>query len=184
MNSRTHDPVQLDVEAFANDAAEFEGEWPASEFERLRDAMHADAAGEAAQPIRWRARGERRTVRGEPAQIWLHLQASVDAGLECQRCLQLVRTRVEVDRSLRFVAGEDTAAALDADSDEDVLALNRALDLRELIEDELLLALPLVPRHESCPQPLRVPDSVEALEDDAPHPFAALAALKGGTQPN
>jgi uncharacterized protein len=35
-----------------------------------------------------------------------------------------------------------------------VLALEPALDLKELVEDELLLALPLVPRHEVCPEPL------------------------------
>ena len=56
-------------------------------------------------------------------------------------------------------------------------ALTRALDLRELIEDELLLAMPLVPRHEVCPEPLPVRTD-EDMPDDAPNPFAALAALK------
>ena len=48
-----------------------------------------------------------------------------------------------------FVRGEDAAAELDAESDFDVLTLTRSLDLRELVEDELLLALPLVPRTSS-----------------------------------
>ncbi|MDP1159869.1 YceD family protein, partial [Klebsiella variicola] len=58
-------------------------------------------------------------------------------------------------------------------------ALPRHLDARELIEDELLLALPLVPRHANCPQPL--PGAGEQAEPEAeqrPNPFAALAALK------
>ena len=58
---------------------------------------------------------------------------------------------LHIEKALRFVHGEDAAAELDADSDDDVLASSRSLDLRALIEDELLLALPLVPRHEACP---------------------------------
>jgi len=71
---------------------------------------------------------------------------------------------------------------LDADSDVDVLALSRSVDLRELVEDELLLAMPLVPRHEVCPAPLLAPQAdvaFEEAEQDRPNPFAALAALKG-----
>ena len=64
------------------------------------------------------------------------------------------------------------------DSEDDVLALTRALDLRELVEDELLLALPIVPRHEVCPEPLPQPADDAAPAEPAPHPFAALAALK------
>jgi uncharacterized protein len=64
-----------------------------------------------------------------------------------------------------------------------VLALTRHLDALELVEDELLLSLPLVPRHEVCPQPLPV-TTAELPEDEdgdeeRPNPFAALAALKG-----
>ena len=60
-----------------------------------------------------------------------------------------------------------------------VLALTPALDLADLIEDELLLALPLVPRHDVCPAPLPVPDNADVPEEDEPvNPFAALAALK------
>ena len=67
------------------------------------------------------------------------------------------RCRWQVERRIRFVDGEDAGGALDADSDDDVLALTPALDLHELVEDELLLALPLVPRHEVCPSRCRAP---------------------------
>jgi uncharacterized protein len=84
----------------------------------------------------------------------LHLRADSAVGLACQRCLQRMVVPLGIDRRLFFVAGEDAAASLDAESDDDVLALEAFLDLRSLIEDELLLALPLVPRHEVCPEPL------------------------------
>jgi len=90
---------------------------------------------------------------------------------------------LRAERRIFFVDGEDAAAALDADSEDDVLALTPALDLLELVEDELLLALPLVPRHDVCPEPLprAFRDEAEFVED---HPFAALAALKQGSRPN
>jgi len=98
--------------------------------------------------------------------------------LECQRCLKAVAVPLATERSFLFVHGEDAAAQLDTDSEDDVLALTRALDLRELIEDELLLALPIVPRHEVCPVPLVAPVDDEGVVEEKPNPFAALAALK------
>jgi len=115
---------------------------------------------------------------GAAAQMWLHVGASTDLPLECQRCLKPVDVPLAIERSFLFVHGEDAAAQLDTDSEDDVLALTRTLDLRELIEDELLLALPIVPRHELCRVPLVAPaDEAEAVEEK-PNPFAALAALK------
>ena len=159
--------------AFAKEAGELSGEWPLSTLPRLAES--AVPGGQGVVP--WRARGERRVAHGGEAQVWLHLHASTRLSLQCQRCLQPVDEDVLVEREFLFVHGEDAAAQLDAESDDDVLALTRALDLRELVEDELLLALPLVPRHDVCPHPLPVALD-DAVIEEAPHPFAALAALK------
>ena len=62
-----------------------------------------------------------------------------------------------------------------------MLALERSFDVIELLEDELLLALPLVPRHEACPQPLpMVAEPVEEPAEERANPFAALEALRKG----
>ena len=57
---------------------------------------------------------------------------------------------------------------------------SRAFDLHALIEDELLLALPLVPRHDDCPSRCRAPapTPTRRAEERPQHPFAALAALR------
>lgn len=183
MKPRTTDPRRLDVEAFAKEHGELQGDWPLRSLDRLADAAHADARPGEADAARWSARGESRPVRGGEPQTWLHLAASTRLSLVCQRCLGPVDTPLDTTRSFLFVHGEDAAAQLDADSEDDVLALTRALDLRELVEDELLLALPLVPRHEACPEPLpMVPD--EGAAEAPPNPFAALAALKRSGPPN
>jgi uncharacterized protein len=177
MKPRSIDPRHLDVEAFAKEEGVLEGQWPLSSLERLADAAHADAKPGESDLVTWHVEGERRPVRGGLLQTWLHLEAHARLSLVCQRCLGPVEALVDAQRSFLFVAGEDAAAQLDADSEDDVLALTRALDLRELVEDELLLALPLVPRHEVCPHPLPVP-SADDVTEERPNPFAALASLK------
>jgi uncharacterized protein len=183
--TRPHDPRRIDVPAFAAEAAELSGTWPLVALQRLAEAGAPGAAEADAHGVVWHARGEARQPVGRPPQVWLHLAARAEPRLTCQRCLQPVACEVTLDTAIRFVPDEATAERLDAEFDYDVLASDRPLDLRELIEDELLLALPLVPRHEHCPEPLAV-DPAEALPAEAggepapAHPFAALSALKPG----
>ncbi len=157
MTPTTIDPRRLDVAALARQGASLDGQIALADLTRLADAAHADAPPGAGDVAPWRARGEQRPVRGGAPQTWLHLEADAALQLVCQRCLAPVAVALEVRRDFLFVEGEDAAAQLDADHEDDVLALPRWLDLIGLVEDELLLALPLVPRHERCPQPLPQP---------------------------
>jgi uncharacterized protein len=177
MTTREFDPQRLDVAAFAAAGAECAGEWALATFTRLRDTARPVRDRTAGGSVAWRARGERRVVRGGQGQVWLHLGATTAVVLECQRCLGPVDVPLAIERSFLFVHGEDAAAQLDADSDDDVLAMTRALDLQELVEDELLLALPLVPKHLQCPHPLPVPVD-DGQPEPAPNPFAVLETLK------
>lgn len=166
MRSTRHDPLRLDVAAFAAEGGLLEGDWPGASLDRLADLqVPPQDVGQA--DVHWRVQGERRLKAGSEAELWLTLSAQAPVWLTCQRCLQPMAVDLALDRRLRFVRGESQAEALDAESDDDVLALPRWLDLRELVEDELLLGLPLVPRHETCPQPLPVPIR---LDDDSDEP--------------
>lgn len=190
MKAREFKFRRLDVAAFAEEAGELSGEIPLPELERLSTDQHADASSQATAPVRWSARGEARARRAASPEVWLHLQADAEVTLECQRCLQPLAQPLHIDRWFRFAATEAEAADLDEDSDDDVLVLSRAFDLQELIEDELLLELPVVPRHDACPQPLTFSAATDDFDTAAPdgdgadtpaerpNPFAALAALK------
>lgn len=183
MKQKPLDPLRLDVAALAQRAEQLSGEWPLAALERLAGSAVHESPDFAASVVHWQLTGEARPVKGGAAEIWMHVAASAELPLTCQRCLGPVMTEVAVDRWLRFVADESQAAALDAELEDDVLELVRDLDARELIEDELLLELPLVPAHEDdCPEPLPVPeDGLEEAQGDpdpAEHPFAALARLK------
>jgi uncharacterized protein len=98
-----------------------------------------------------------------------------------------------VDMTYRVVATEEEAEEFPLDDDEaDVIVGSRQFDLVDLIEEELLLSLPLVPKHEVCPAvheslvsgvsgPTEEADeeSEEAGDEGKrPNPFAALEALK------
>ena len=180
MTEREFDPLRLDVAAFAKEAGELRGRWPLQQFDRVTEAAARETP--ITEELAWHVRGERRALRGGENQTWLHLSALGEVPLQCQRCLRPVVIEVQVERSFLFVHGEDAAAQIDNDIEEDVLPITRALDLRELIEDEVLLALPLVPRHDVCPTPLVAGGSEVPLQE-APSPFAVLAALKPGNAP-
>lgn len=175
--ARTFDPRRLDLAAFAEAGTTLEGEAPQSALTRLSQGTRP-ASDMAPPPVRWQAAGALRPVAGGASEVWLHLHAQAVVALDCQRCLQPLAETLEVDRRFRFAAGEDEAARLDEESEDDVLALSPAFDLLALIEDELILALPLVPRHAACPEPLPLAAPAVTAEAPAAHPFAALAALK------
>lgn len=183
MTARDFDPLSLDVAAFAKQGGALSGAWPLATLDRLCEEVHADAKPAASELLNWQVTGEARPRRGGEPEIRLHLVCDAKVGLVCQRCLQAVEVDVRVDRSFQFVSSEALAAEIDADSDEDVLALSRTLNLIELIEDELLLGLPLVPRHAACPQPLSAPADAEPFEERV-NPFAVLGDLKRKPLPN
>jgi uncharacterized protein len=131
--------------------------------------------------VKWSLLAEMRSAADGAEQPWLHLEGIAQLALVCQRCLGPVTVELQADRWFRFVADEETAAAEDDLSEEDVLVLEPRMDAWSLIEDELIMAIPLVPMHEVCPVPVPTSvaddDFVEA-QADKPHPFATLHAFK------
>ena len=175
-------PDRLDVRAFAQAGADLEANEPLSAFERLNAELPLGGGG-APTRVHWQAQGEMRLAAtgGAPA-VWLHLEADTHVPLTCQRCLGVVDTSLTVDRWFRFVADEAAAAAEDDDCEEDLLALEPRPSLHDVLEDELLMELPLVPMHDVCPVqvPMQATDPEVDAGDIEPrkNPFAALARLK------
>mgnify|MGYP006174735823 CR=1 FL=1 len=177
-------PDRLDVRAFAKAGAELQADDPLTRFERLAGEAHADDGHPVQGSVVWRAHGEMRdgASGGAPA-VWLHLEAQAVLPLTCQRCLGPVDTPLKVDRWFRFVNDEATAEAEDDDCEEDLLALEPRPRLHDVLEDELLMELPLVPLHDNCPVPvvMQASDPMFGSDDGEPerkNPFAGLAKLK------
>jgi len=181
----TVQPHKLDVAAFVDAEAETHGTVSLSQLPRLASSI-APEADVAAQQVHWHITGWLEPQRAGAPHRWLTVEAQTDLPWTCQRCLTSVTLPIEVSRDIRWVANEALAAELDAEMEDDVLALERQVDVLSLIEDELIMEAPLVPRHETCPVAMKMstddPDVI-AAEDEAarkPNPFAVLASLKKG----
>lgn len=176
--AKDYDPRRLDVRRFAEEGAELTGEDGLKRYHRLSAETQPGAAD---RPVTWQARGEMLNPRHVHPQVWLHLDATAHLPLVCQRCLAPVDVLLSVHRSFRFVPDEATAAAEDDEAEEDLLALSHSFDVVELVEDELLMELPVAPMHDVCPEPVKM--SAEDADFDAAggereNPFAVLGRLK------
>jgi len=171
-------PGRLDVNGFAEAGATISGSEPVRTYKRL----HAELIEPSDDLlVRWAAEGQRRTGLDGSTVPWIHLTAHTLVPMVCQRCLAPVDVALDVDRWFRFVADEAIAAAEDEESEEDVLVASRDFDLHGLVEDELLMEIPVTPRHEMCPEPARlsaVDPDFDAAEGAKPNPFAVLKQLK------
>lgn len=177
---KEYDPRRLDVKAFAEEAGQLTGEDRLGSHPRLM----AETGGLGADaPLTWSAHGELRNPGHVHPEIWLRLSARAVLPLTCQRCLAPVEVAVQVERPFRFVQDEAVAMAEDDHSEEDLLALSRSFDLVDLVEDELLMDLPVAPRHEVCPAPVRLAVADGDFDATGPtqeNPFALLRRLKTG----
>ncbi len=163
------------MSAFVIDAFEFsrsnghrEGVTPVAEMSRL----NKDCADDSGQ-IAWSVDGATHP-QGYP-QMTLSVFGTVK--LVCQRCL--TPFAYDMDSSTVLVLGKDDAHADEIEEildDEriDVIVGSRSCDLRDLVEDEALLALPQVPKHEVCPDT----GLLDELKAGKPSPFAGLKGLK------
>lgn len=169
------------VESFARSDGHLNGALSLVEFERLRSQGQGDCA---AAVVAYHVEGFTRSDGGGGGdQIWLTLSAQVVLPMVCQRCMTVAELTVQCDREFRFVATEEQAEEQDELSEEDVLVLSRDFNLTELIEDELLMAMPMVPMHDACPVPVKLAIADANFDDAAhqnPNPFAVLGKLKNG----
>ncbi len=174
------DPQHLDVVSFARDGLRLQGEGALADWPRLAEEKFGDA--HAAGQVQWLLQGRSVAQSGAPDQLWLDLKASLMLPMQCQRCLGPVLEAVQAERSFLFVADEAAAQALDDEVEDDVLVISRDFDATALVEDELILSLPLVPLHEVCPEtlPMSVADPAFEAAAERPNPFGVLASLKTG----
>lgn len=126
--------------------------------------------------------------------LQVHLQVGRDAGgvqclegavrgvlhLICQRCLG--RLEFPVQRTFRLaLAHSEVEADRLADGYEPLLLEDERIVVRDVVEDELLLAVPDFPQHgagEVCTLPEYRKEEHTAATEAKPNPFAALASLK------
>lgn len=166
-------PDRVDPFRLCDEARSFEGRLQLAALPRLAGAL-ASPEGQVTYRIDCDRDDERRA----------RIQGSADATLvvTCQRCMGPMHLPVHVDFLLAVVTGEDEAAQL-PDAYDPLLLEDGQLDLASVIEDELLLALPVAPLHpvEECsedPADWSLTDMEPETVLTRENPFAVLAGLK------
>jgi uncharacterized protein len=192
-------PRALDLFEFARSGRQAAGVVRVSQLPRMLNEVPADAP-DRDTAFTWQAEGaeqpELQDDGTEGPQPYLRLAIHGSAWLECQRCLAPYEQAFNVDATYRIVNSEAEAEEFPLDEDEvDVIVGSRQFDLLDLIEEELLLSLPLVPKHEVCPdvheslvsgasgtegegEDAGYEEAGEGGEPERPNPFAALESLK------
>jgi len=160
----------LDALNLAAAATVVERDYCLANFVRLAERLAAPGGAAHARMVF-------RSVDGLPT---AELQVRAPAVLICQRCLGPMRQTLESTSKLVFVVSEDAAVPEDHEA---IAGDPRRVDIAELVEDELLLSLPLVATHgagDDCATPgPRVPgDAVaEPSAQELRRPFAGLKEL-------
>lgn len=144
----------------------FEGTFVPADLERLQDSL-ADDRGELRYRIRAQLDPQRRKV------VSCIIEGFVF--LTCQTSLEAFRHELSVSERLVLVESEAELPAIEEESDsEDYVVADEPLDIRDLVEDAVLLALPMVPRRPGLEE-----SKGEGLgTDPKASPFAVLASLK------
>ncbi|HHH40066.1 MAG TPA: hypothetical protein ENK50_10910 [Sedimenticola sp.] len=166
----SHLPDFVDPWRLAGAGKCFSGEVELARLPRLAAALMV-VHGSARYELQFGLGAERRV------QITGRVQAQLV--LECQRCLESLNQTVDVAVNLAVIEAPSEAERL-PDDQEPVLAEEGRIALRDLIEDELLLSLPQIPRHAAgrC----AAGSAGEAVEPErepgGSGPFAVLEGLR------
>lgn len=177
--SRSLVGLVIDTLEFAREGRSVTGTVPLSSLSRVFELLGESAL--RVQTLDCELNGR----RDKQGCYWLRLQVRGTFDLTCQRCLGPFPYVLDIDTELQVIPPgaewpdevlEDGALSLGPDA----IAADPALSVAGLIEEEVLLALPVAPRHEAeqengietCVPPVRTDDK------QAASPFAVLAQLK------
>lgn len=163
-------PRQVDPRKFAQQRIELQGFIAISALPRLAEAL-ASSEGEVAVDLAF-------GINDEGARV-LTGTAKAEVYVICQRCLEAMPLALEGELSLAVVWDEEQAKSLPKHLDPWITGEGSA-DLYEIVEEELLLNLPMVAYHEEACVDVASFSSGEAEEPEAaPNPFSVLEQLKG-----
>ena len=149
---------------FAADGGSVSGTIALTDLARLSDVL-VDTAGEVAYKLVGDFGLDRRAR--------LNLTAAGVLPLRCQRCLARMEWPLDIEVVLELVRPGQQIPEDELENDEfDAIEASPDLDVLALVEDEIVLAVPIAPRHESCDAPRPVKGS------EKESPFASLVKLR------
>ena len=152
---------------FAASGKVVQGVSPVRDFPRLRDLLHADAGD-----VEYMVSGN----RDREGRAALRIELRCTLILSCRRCLEPLDFPVVLDAFLTLSRRESEGDDDPVDSDIERVVAGKEMAVRELLEDELLLSVPLAPCHAACV-------AEPAADSERSLPFAKLRRLLGSDGP-
>lgn len=164
-------PEQVDHRNQVSDGAILQGIIPLHRFSRLARLLDSDD-GNAQVRLEFRKHKKQRTLAIG--------KASLEAGLVCQTCLETFKIPLQIGIRLILVNSESELLEL-RQSEDGLVVDSRLVTLVDLFEDELIISLPMVPKHSSgtCGEFNREPGPADNRETH--QPFAALSKMQKDT---
>jgi uncharacterized protein len=151
---------------FARKSLEIRDTIAHSDLQRAKDLLTPET-----ESLNWRLSGEFSADK----KARLHLTLTGNVGLPCQRCLGPMIIALNISSEFILVKDESEIPPEEDDvEDHDYLVAEADMDVLQLVEDEILLALPYAPKHEIKDCAVKA----EVNELKAPNPFAALRDFK------
>ena len=157
-------PERVDVERLAARGAQLDSVTPVAAMTRLAGLL-ADATGGVESELRFSHESGRSRIDGS---------ARAQVRVACQRCFEPMPVTLDVELHLALVKDDAQADAL-PDGVDPALSIDGHVSPRDLVEDELILALPFAPLHEVDACSVR---PAETPATDKQNPFAVLRQLK------
>ena len=165
----------IDKLAFAKKNEQLSGALTLTDLPRLHELLHhffevSQSNSIPAGSISYQLQGKT-DVAG---QSLLHLSFIANLTTTCQRCLNDMPLKLSLN--FNYLIGDIndadlTAAEIDSDDDLDVQQASQRMDIAALIEDEIIMALPIAPMHEV------VCGEVVTQSGEKPNPFAVLKGI-------
>jgi uncharacterized protein len=161
-------PETADFMKQAERSVTLEGDYPLARLERLGTAL-CDTAGELHARLNFGSKAGFRCLQG-----------TVEANLKliCQRCMNPLEHKVKGHFKFGLLLDENEINELPAEF-EPYLIEGDEQSVIDLLEDELLLSLPIAAMHqEECSEFLKKHNEQKQAEKEASSPFAVLKGMK------
>lgn len=156
----------IDNSAFAKKNERLAGRLSLCDCPRLAGLSQTNTAQNLAETaVEYVLQGEANSI----GQHFLHLSLTANLSTACQRCLNPMLLQLKLDFNYMIADTDDTD--VEDNDDVDLQEPSQTMDLIALIEDEIIMAMPIAPVHEEdC-------GAIVTQSGEKPNPFAVLKGL-------
>ena len=160
-------PDMVNFSEYAENGSVLQGNIPLAQFARLCELVESDEGNVEVSLAFKQQEMQRVTAVGK---------AVTELKVACQSCLQVMSLPIKIHVEMKLVDDESELAALPPEND-GIVVQSPMVSLTDIIEDDLILVLPMVPRHEELCGGLQREDAKTEFVEEMHRPFAKLSEL-------